>query len=74
MMRIASRTGIAVAVALLAGCSSMEGMMGGGGSGGQKVSLSGANEVPPVQTSATGSGTVTVGSDCSVKAEICDGE
>jgi hypothetical protein len=70
MMRIASRTGIALAVALLAGCSTMEGMMGGSGGGGEKVSLSGANEVPAVQTSASGSGTVTVGSDCSVKAEI----
>jgi hypothetical protein len=34
------------------------------------VSLSGQSEVPPVTTSASGSGTVSVGSDCSVKASI----
>jgi hypothetical protein len=52
------------AVALLSGC----GMMGGGG--GQQVTLSGANEVPPVTTGASGSGTVTVNSDCTVSARI----
>ena len=55
-----------VAVATTAGCSTMQGMMGGG----EHVTLSGTNEVPAVQTSAKGSGTVTVGSDCSVKAKI----
>jgi len=55
-----------MAAALLAGCSSMGGMMGGG----EKVALSGQNEVPPAATSASGSGTVTVASDCSVKASI----
>lgn len=55
------------AAAILASCSTMSNMMGGGA---QQVALSGANEVPSVATSATGSGTVTVGSDCSVKASI----
>lgn len=68
-MRIATHTGIGILVALLAGCSSMHSMMGGG-EGGESVKLTGGNEVPPVQTSATGTGTVTVGDDCSVKAKI----
>jgi hypothetical protein len=54
------------AVALLSGCGMMDGMRGGG----QQVTLSGANEVPPVTTSASGSGTVTVNSDCTVSARI----
>jgi CHRD domain-containing protein len=55
----------------LAGCSAMEKMgdkMSGGG--GEHVTLTGANEVPPVQTGATGSGTVTVNSDKTVKVDI----
>ena len=55
------------AVALLSGGGMMDGMRGGGG---QQVTLSGANEVPPVTTSASGSGTVTVNSDCTVSARI----
>jgi hypothetical protein len=38
--------------------------------GGQQVTLSGTNEVPPVTTSASGTGTVTIGADHSVKASI----
>jgi hypothetical protein len=37
---------------------------------GQKITLSGTNEVPPVTTSASGTGTVTIGADRSVKANI----
>ena len=37
---------------------------------GSKVTLSGSNEVPPVKTSASGTGTVTIGADRSVKASI----
>ena len=37
---------------------------------GQKVTLSGSNEVPPVTTSAAGTGTVTIAADRSVKANI----
>ena len=57
---------IAAAAAMLASCSSMHDMMGGQG----HLSLTGANEVPPVDTAATGKGMVSVGSDCSVKAHI----
>jgi hypothetical protein len=55
------------AMGMLAGCSQMQSMMGGGG---EQISLSGSNQVPPLNTPASGSGTVTVGSDCSVKANI----
>jgi len=60
---------VAGAVALLGGCSQMQQMMGGG-SEGESISLSGSSEVPAVSTSATGSGTVTVKSDCSVSARV----
>jgi CHRD domain-containing protein len=63
-----SRLAVAVGTALLAGCGGMGGMMGSGG--GEKVTLSGQNEVPAAATSASGSGTVTVGSDCSVTARV----
>ncbi len=70
-MRASERTWIgAIALAsliVLGGCSNMHGMMGGGA---QSVTLSGSNEVPPVQTSASGSGTVTVGGDGSVDVKL----
>ncbi len=53
------------ALATLAGCQSMGTMMGG-----QQLTLSGSNEVPPVTTTATGTGTVTIGADRSVSARI----
>ena len=56
---------LASAIGLLAGCQSMAPMMGG-----EEVSLRGANEVPPVTTSASGSGTVTIKDDRSVSAKI----
>ena len=49
---------------LLSGCADM------GTSGGVKVTLSGAQEVPPVTTSASGSGTITVGADKSVSGSV----
>lgn len=58
----------AAAVLSVAGCSSMHGMMHS--SGGQQVSLAGSQEVPPNQSSASGSGTVTINSDRSVSADI----
>lgn len=51
-------------VALLSGCASM-----GGGTTSQ-VSLYGTQEVPPVNTSATGSGTITVGDDGTIRGSI----
>ena len=54
----------------LAGCSAMEKMGDKMSGGGEHVTLTGANEVPPVQTGASGSGTVTVNSDKTVKVDI----
>ena len=66
-MKNLSRTLAATAAAVvLASCSTMSAMMGSG----QQVSLTGANEVPPVSTSASGSGTVTVNDDHTVKVDI----
>ena len=63
-IHLASLTGVAAAAALvLAGCAGMEG-------GGGKVMLTGAQEVPPVTTAATGSGTITVSEDKSVSGSI----
>ena len=60
-----------IVLALVAGCSTMHDHMGmGGGASGENVALTGANEVPPVTTSASGSGNVTVAEDCTVKARI----
>ena len=63
------RTLVAVGVlALVSACSSMPGMMAPGM---QHVTLTGANEVPPVTTAATGSGTVTINpTDKSVSAKV----
>jgi hypothetical protein len=68
-MRLAA---IAATVAALGGCQQMHQMMGHdqAGGGGERVALTGANEVPPVQTSATGSGTVSVSSDRKVTVSI----
>jgi len=58
------------AIGLLGGCGQMKSMMGGESMRGESVSLSGANEVPASGSSASGSGNVTVGGDCSVSAKI----
>jgi ABC-type Fe2+-enterobactin transport system substrate-binding protein len=52
-------------VAILAGCASMSPMMGS-----QKIELSGANQVPPVTTTAAGTATVTIKDDRSVVASV----
>lgn len=55
-------------LALVSACSNMPGMMAPGA---QSVTLTGANEVPPVATSASGTGTVTINpTDKSVAAKI----
>ena len=68
--------GIGAAI-LLSGCATVtgwyDGMTGWVGekfSSGVKVTLSGINEVPPVNTSASGSGTITVGADKSVSGSV----
>ena len=53
------------AAAVLVACQSMSPMAGE-----QQVTLSGASEVPPVTTAATGTGTVTIKDDRSVSAKI----
>jgi len=55
---------LAGALSLAASCQTMS------MSGGEQVSLTGANEVPAVTTSASGSGTVTIKDDRSVAAKI----
>ncbi|HEV7802911.1 MAG TPA: CHRD domain-containing protein [Burkholderiales bacterium] len=61
---LAQRTSMFVAALVLAGCASM------GGTQPLQVRLTGAEEVPPVNTTASGTGTVTVSEDKSVSATI----
>jgi ABC-type Fe2+-enterobactin transport system substrate-binding protein len=56
---------LAGGVGILASCQSMQPMIGG-----ERVTLSGANEVPTVTTSAAGTGTVTIKEDRSVSVKI----
>ncbi len=68
MLRKDSRKGLFIMLACIAafgtGCSGMATM------GGANVTLSGTQEVPPVTTSASGSGTVTIGTDKSVSGSV----
>jgi len=52
------------AVVLLAGCATM------GGGDAVQVRMTGAEEVPPVNTSASGTGSITVGEDRSVSGSF----
>lgn len=54
---------VAASLALLAACSTLFG-------GGNSVTLTGANEVPAVATSATGTGTITIAADGSVSGSM----
>jgi hypothetical protein len=54
---------VCTVAALLLGCAEM-------GTGGTKVTLSGSQEVPPVTTAASGSGTITIGADKSVSGSV----
>ena len=56
---------LAGVLGLVAACASMS-----GSTGAQEITLSGSNEVPPVSTPATGTGTVTINPDRSVTAKI----
>jgi hypothetical protein len=65
--------GLALAAALtLAGCAGMRDNMPGWmpGSGSMSVSLSGAEEVPPVKTAAKGSGAFRVKSDGTITGSV----
>ena len=59
---------LAVVAGALAGCSGMP-MMGGMGMG-SSVTLTGAQEVPPVPTAAAGTMKYTVGSDMSISGTV----
>ena len=60
----------AVAAALAAGCATDHPRSAPAPDGGDKISLTGAHEVPPVGTGASGSGTFWVAADCSVKGGV----
>jgi hypothetical protein len=64
-MTLVKKAVLAVAVLALAACGTMSNMMGG-----HKVNLTGAEEVPPVSTSAKGEGSFNIGSDGSVKGSV----
>jgi hypothetical protein len=55
---------MSAAAILVAGCATMS------SSGGTGVMLSGSQEVPPVTTAASGSGTIMVGADKSVSGSV----
>jgi len=64
-MTLVKKAAFAIAVLGLAACGTMSNMMGG-----TRVNLTGAEEVPPVSTSAKGDGRFTIGSDGSVKGSV----
>jgi len=64
-----------LAAVLGAGCTHIENMMQGDSrmerkSTGEQINLTGSNEVPPVTSAASGSGTVTVNADRTVSARV----
>jgi len=68
-MKSTIATSLAIlAVAAFAGCSSMPSCMPG--SGAMKVSLAGTEEVPPVSTSAKGSGTFRLAKDGTITGSV----
>ena len=62
-MKWMNRSALFLAAVLLAGCAAM-------GGGGINLRMTGAEEVPPVNTSASGTGTITVGDDRSVSGSF----
>jgi hypothetical protein len=66
------RTLAMLAIVALAGCAGMRDKMPAWmpGSGAMKVSLSGAEEVPPVSTQAKGSGTFRVAEDGTISGSV----
>ena len=63
-MTLAKKIVGAIAVVSLAACAGM------GGGGPVRVSLTGAQEVPPVSTRGSGSGSFTIGEDGSVSGSV----
>ena len=72
MQNTLTRAVALIALVALAGCSGMRDKMPDWmpGSGAMKVSLTGAEEVPPVQTSATGSGSFRVAEDGTISGSV----
>jgi hypothetical protein len=72
MFRAAIPAVVASAAFALAGCATMDSMWSSTKAvfSGSNVTLSGAQEVPPVTTSASGSGTITVKDDKSVSGSF----
>lgn len=62
--------GAAGIVISTAGCGTIERMTGRDASGGSKVTLSGAEEVPPTATTGSGSGTIAVSPDRTVSGSV----
>lgn len=58
----------AAIVGVVAACSSISSMVGGGGI--DKVTLNGASETPPVATSASGTGSIMIAQDGSVSGSV----
>lgn len=62
--------GVGVMAILLAGCAGMRESGGGGGGNAVDVTLSGSQQSPPVTTSGSGKGKITVGADRSVSGSV----
>jgi predicted small secreted protein len=71
-MTTISKLLLALAAAVLASCSSVQGVMPDWmpGSGAIKVNLSGAEEVPPVTVPGTGSGSFRVADDGAISGSV----
>ena len=67
MKKTVLQLALSLSVVALAACSSMPSWMPGSGT---SVSLTGAEEVPPVNTSATGSGKFKIADDGSVSGSV----
>ena len=72
MKRMLMVAAVAAAMTTAAGCSSMKNSMPDWmpGSGAMKVSLTGAQEIPPVSTAATGSGSFRVADDGTISGSV----
>jgi len=72
MQNTLTRAAALIAILALSACSGMRDKMPDWmpGSGAMKVNLTGAEEVPPVQTSATGSGSFRVAEDGAVSGSV----
>ena len=72
MKRLVLQAGLAIVIVALAGCAEVRDKMPSWmpGSGAMKVSLTGAEEVPPVSTQAKGSGSFRVAEDGTLSGSV----